>query len=181
VATALEKVRQAEERGQPIPESWALDRDGNPTTDPKRALESGIILPFGGYKSFGLGMAHEILTSALAGGALFGGGAKGFFPYDAPMNVSQHFQAIDIAAFTPLEDFKRRVDEIIRRLKSSKLRPGSSAVTLPGWRGMQEIQRRKRDGVPLPYRVYADVREWAEENGVLAVAATAIVEQPAGT
>ena len=60
------KIRVAALKGKEIPEGVALDKQGKPTTDPKEALE-GFLLPFGGYKGYGLVLAIEVLSSALLG------------------------------------------------------------------------------------------------------------------
>jgi len=65
-AIAIGKIRVAAANGEEIPEGWAVDKDGNPTTDPKEALE-GSLLSSGGYKGFGFGLMAEILSSALTG------------------------------------------------------------------------------------------------------------------
>ncbi|MFB3818336.1 MAG: Ldh family oxidoreductase [Candidatus Methylomirabilales bacterium] len=162
-ATAKEKIFQAQERGERIPPTWALDREGNPTSDPGEVLQGGVLLPFGGYKAFGLAMAHEVLTALLTGGPLFNGGSTGFLPYEGPMNVSQYLQAIDIRWFVPLAEFRARMDELIRAVKASALRPGVQRVYVPGEQGFLEEQRRRRDGVPLPKRVFHELRRWAVE------------------
>ena len=64
-------VRLAAKQGKPIPEHWALDRDGVPTTDPQEALLHGFIQWTGGYKGFGLATVVEVLGGVLSGG-LFG-------------------------------------------------------------------------------------------------------------
>jgi L-2-hydroxycarboxylate dehydrogenase (NAD+) len=170
-ATAKEKVYQAQERGELIPPTWALGPDGHPTTDPRVALTSGILLPFGGYKAFGLGVAHEILTSVLTGAPLFNGGWGEFTPYDKPMNVAFYLQAVNIAWFVPLEEFKKQMDTLIRTVKATTLRPGVARVYVPGERGFLEQQRRLQEGIPLPTRVVEELRRWARELGVVAVEA----------
>ena len=65
-AIAIGKIRVAAANGEEIPEGWAVDKDGNPTTNPKEALE-GSLLSSGGYKGFGFGLMAEILSSALTG------------------------------------------------------------------------------------------------------------------
>lgn len=161
--TAKERIFQAEELGQPIPPGWALDAEGNPTTDATAALASGIVLPFGGYKAFGLGAAHEVLTSVLMDGPLFTGDAKGFLPYDGPFNVTQTFQAVDIEMFSPVAEFRARMDAVIRKIKSSRLRPGVERVYAPGERGFIERARRLLEGIPLAARVIEDLGGWADE------------------
>jgi LDH2 family malate/lactate/ureidoglycolate dehydrogenase len=149
VSTAMEKVSQAHEQAKSIPQGWALDADGNETTDATKAKEARTLMPWGGYKGFGLGLAHEMLTSILMGGHLFGGGSTGFLPYDAPMNVSQHFQAINISQFVPLKEFKANMDRALRAVKSAKVRPGFAEVHYPGEKGFREHEHRAREGIPM--------------------------------
>ena len=160
-AAAVERIVQARDEGRPIPHGWALDADGNDTTDPERALESLALLPFGGYKAFGLAVVHEMLTSVLAGGALFAGDAKGFLPYDEPMNTSFSMLAVDISAFQPVEEFERRMEAMIDKIKSSRLRAPGSQIVYPGERSLAELARRSREGVPLAASSYAALNDWA--------------------
>ncbi|MBP40053.1 MAG: malate dehydrogenase [Chloroflexi bacterium] len=163
---AMERILQAKERGEDIPADWALDSEGNVTTDPVKAIESGALLPFGGYKAFGLGMAHEVLSSVLFGGLLFCGDTKGFQPYDGAMNTSYSFQAINIELFMPLDEFKDRMDSMIETIKTSKRRPGVDRILVPGERSGGEFPKRLRDGIPLQQRVFGDLARWSEELGV---------------
>jgi len=66
-AIALGKITMAAAAGEAIPVGWAVDADGNDTTDPNEALE-GSLLSAGGYKGYGLGLLVEVLASALTGG-----------------------------------------------------------------------------------------------------------------
>lgn len=66
---SMGKVHHHARNGRPLPEGWARDADGHPTTDAERA-KSGAIAPFGGAKGYGIGMAIELLVAALAGSAL---------------------------------------------------------------------------------------------------------------
>ena len=68
-AVARGKIAAAAKNGSPIPEGWAVDRDGNPITDAKAALQ-GMLAPLGGAKGFALGLMVEALSGALSGGAL---------------------------------------------------------------------------------------------------------------
>lgn len=163
---AVERIVQAKEQGERIPEGWALDREGHPTTDPAEALASSALLPFGGYKAFGLAVGHEILTSVLFGGALFAGESSGFLPYEGAMNTSYSFMAIDVAAFMPLEVFRDRMDQVIDRIKSSELRPDASPIRVPGERAFAEMSRRRDDGVPVKKLTLDRLTEWCIKLGV---------------
>lgn len=67
-AAAYVNLRRAAEAGRSIPGDWALDADGQPTTDPLRAL-AGLLLPFGGAKGANIALMVEILSAGLSGGA----------------------------------------------------------------------------------------------------------------
>jgi LDH2 family malate/lactate/ureidoglycolate dehydrogenase len=162
---AVEKVRQAGAEDKPIPPEWALGLDGNPTTDAKEALEAYTFLPFGGYKAFGLGVAHEMLTSVLCGGGLFTRPGDGFRPFDDVYNCCQYFEAINIEWFLPVAEFRQRMDAMIRQIKDTPLRSGFDALYLPGERGMREMAVRRRDGIPIHASTLADLRRWAGEVG----------------
>jgi len=164
-AAAVERIVQAKEQGTSIPLGWALDADGNDTTDPQKALDSLALLPFGGYKAFGLAMVHEIFTSAIAGGALFAGQAQGFLPYDEPMNTSFSVLAIDISAFQPLDDFGRRMEAMIDTMKSSRPRAPDAKILHPGERSLAELARRRHNGIPLAASTFARLNEWARDLG----------------
>ena len=84
--------------GEPIPEGWAYDSEGNVTTDAQKALK-GTMAPSGGYKGFGTGLLVEILTACLAGGNL-GTQASSFAGEDGgPPSTGQFFIAIDPEKF----------------------------------------------------------------------------------
>jgi (2R)-3-sulfolactate dehydrogenase (NADP+) len=64
---ALGRITMAKAAGEAIPEGWAVDVDGAPTTDPEAALK-GSLCSVGGYKGWGLGLMVEIMAAGLAGG-----------------------------------------------------------------------------------------------------------------
>jgi LDH2 family malate/lactate/ureidoglycolate dehydrogenase len=160
-AAAVERIVQAREEGRTIPPGWALDLDGKDTTDPERALASLALLPFGGYKAFGLAMVHEMLTSVLAGGPLMAGEAFGFLPYDRPMNTAFSMLAIDIAAFQPVEAFAQRMEAMIEAIKRARPRSPDERILYPGEHSLAERTRRLRDGVPLARATFDGLNEWA--------------------
>jgi LDH2 family malate/lactate/ureidoglycolate dehydrogenase len=169
-AVAVERIVRARELGEKIPLGWALDADGTDTADPEKALQSLALLPFGGHKAFGLAMVHELMTSVLAGGALFAGDATGFMPYDAPMNTSFTMLAIDISAFQPIATFERRMETVIETIKSSRPRGLGFNVSYPGERSLAEAARRETEGIPLAGPTFASLNEWAAELKVVPLA-----------
>jgi LDH2 family malate/lactate/ureidoglycolate dehydrogenase len=164
-AAAVERIVQARDLGEAIPAGWALDAAGNPTTDPAAALASLSLLPFGGYKAFGLALFHEVLTSVLAGGALRAGDATGFEPYDRPMNTSFTMQAIDIAAFRPLRDFEQSMEQLIDAIKASRPIPGSGPILYPGERAFAAYARSEKSRVAIAARTLTELNRWAANLG----------------
>jgi (2R)-3-sulfolactate dehydrogenase (NADP+) len=65
-ATAFVKIREAAERGEVLPEGWAIDADGAPTNDPIRAL-TGALLPFGGARGANIALMIEVMAAGLTG------------------------------------------------------------------------------------------------------------------
>ena len=90
-----------------IPAGWAMDAEGNPTTDPQTALQ-GLPTPLGGYKGTGLALMVEILCGVLSGGAMMTE-VGGMRVTNRPMNISQFFLAIDPTRFLPMNEFEARM------------------------------------------------------------------------
>src|SRR5438094_546478 len=117
------KLGMAIEKGEKIPLGWALDENGQPTDDPA-AAQKGTLLPVGGPKGYGMSVVLDVLSGVLSG-ATFGKGLGG-------PGGGHFFQATDIEAFVPLDEFKQRMGELVDQIKSSQLAPGSTGIFLPG-------------------------------------------------
>ena len=98
-AVALGKITMAAAAGESIPLGWAVDADGEPTTDPDAALK-GSLVSAGGYKGFGLGLLVEVLASALTGGRRSVDVPPLKAPAGPPHDLGQFYIAIDPGAFS---------------------------------------------------------------------------------
>jgi LDH2 family malate/lactate/ureidoglycolate dehydrogenase len=135
------KLWLAVDKGIPIPEGWALDREGNPTTD---ARNVGALLPFGGPKGSGLALMFECLTSVMSGNpalepSLLGRKTEPQAEVNSgrPSYVPRHNQngvvaAVDISTFTDLEDYKEHISNLIDGLKALPKAEGFSEIMVPG-------------------------------------------------
>tara|TARA_X000000368_G_scaffold396620_1_gene365056 strand:- start:1192 stop:1821 length:630 start_codon:yes stop_codon:yes gene_type:complete len=124
-AIAIGKIRVAAANGDQIPEGWAVDKDGNPTTDPKEALE-GSLLSSGGYKGFGFGLMAEILSSALTGSLSSADAPALKTTEGAPHDLGQSYILID-------PDFNGEKDHFYKQLdKLSNLISSQPNARLPG-------------------------------------------------
>jgi LDH2 family malate/lactate/ureidoglycolate dehydrogenase len=166
------QVKLAHLAGLPIPETWALDAEGRPTTDPHAALE-GALLPMAGHKGSGLALAVELLTGALAGAGLsprlvntgLTGGRQ-----DARAateeGVGHLFVAIDPERFAGRERFRARMDDLLAAVKATRPAAGFSEVLVPG-----EPEHRAEDvaasaGIALPAASIEELRLLATEEGL---------------
>jgi LDH2 family malate/lactate/ureidoglycolate dehydrogenase len=162
---AMGKVYDASFRGETsIPPGWAMDKDGNPTTDTQTAIE-GFMLPLGGYKGSGLALAVEILSAALSGGPMstdVGSLRRGFMP----LRISQMFLAIDPARFTGLVQFQQRTARLARMVKSSTTAAGYDEVLVAGEPEWRSEQKRLCEGIPIPGPVWESLAAIAQRLGV---------------
>ena len=116
---AYGKVKAKAQRGETMPVGWMIDRNGRPLTDPKRAAE-GFLLPIGDYKGYGLALVVGILAGTLNGAAM-GSETIDFNADDVtPTNTGQAICVIDPDAFGEGEEFKRKVDGLIREMRGGR-------------------------------------------------------------
>jgi LDH2 family malate/lactate/ureidoglycolate dehydrogenase len=130
-ATAMGKIRLAAAAGQPIPADWAIDADGNPTTDPAAAI-TGMLLPAGGPKGFGLAFLIDLLCGGLSEGAV-GAEVRPLYGDPAqPYRCSHFFLAIHVGHFPAAATFAQRVEQQAARVSRSKRAPGIERIYAPG-------------------------------------------------
>ncbi len=159
------RIILAAERDEPIPEGWAVDKQGNPTTDAREALE-GSVLPFGGPKGYALSLMIDIMSGALTG-AGFGPGINSMYDnFDEPQDVGAFFQLVDIGHFTDPATFKARVDRMIEEIKTSRKAEGTEELFLPGEIEYRTEQERKASGIPVGAETVAELREVGRSCGV---------------
>src|SRR5438128_2659383 len=124
------KIRVYQQKGLPIPEGWAFDAEGRPTTDAAAAL-GGLLQPVGGYKGTGFALVMGILSAVLSGASY--GTELGTLADGARPGQDGHlFCAIRIAAFEEPSHFKRRIDQIVRDVHGSRRPAAVDRVWVPG-------------------------------------------------
>jgi len=161
---AIGQIHQAGRWGQPVPEGWALDAAGRPTTDPAVALASRLLTPLGGsrelggHKGYGLGLLVDILSGVLPG-AVHGDLYFRSDLKDRRVNVGHLFGAIEIARFRPVEEFKAAMDDLLAALKASPKAEGEARIYVAGEPELECEARRRREGIPLPPRLVAQLEE----------------------
>ena len=159
---SMGKLNQAKRTGEPIPEGWALDKDGKPTTDPQAAQ---IPLPMAGPKGSGLSLMIECITSLAAANPLLAESLEGT-PEGRRHRQNGFVMAIDLAQFGDPGRFRREVDRLVKALKSLPVDPQAGEILMPGERGRRTFQSRSRDGIPIPRAVYDELQTLANRLGV---------------
>lgn len=148
------KILMAKNQGKPIPEGWALDKEGRPTTDPNAALE-GSMMPVGGVKGAMLALMVELLCAALTGAAM-GFEADSFFVDEGNRpRIGQAFLAIDPEALAGRTVYLERIETLIARMLAD---PG---VRLPGVRRLELEAKARREGFLVPDALYGQIRALA--------------------
>jgi len=163
-ASSHGKIKIYAQKGLSIPEGWATDREGRPTTDPATALH-GLQLPIGGFKGAGLALICGMLASMLSG-ASFGTELGSLEEGPRPGQDGHLVAAIRIAAFEEVDRFKARVDGAIRQIRNCRPAPGFDRVCTPGQLEFEREAEYRRDGIPLNEVTLADIRGVAEELGL---------------
>ena len=155
--TARGKLLESKRKGEPIPEGMALDKDGNPTTDPAEGLE-GSILPFGGFKGYGLAFMFELLAGPLVSAAC-GEKVEGTATPDVMCTKGDLLIVINPEFFGGSMQFKFYVDQFVREIREEN-------GVIPGDREVQNISTNYENGIEVDEALYEQLTEMAQEKGL---------------
>jgi L-2-hydroxycarboxylate dehydrogenase (NAD+) len=165
------KLQVARREGTSLPEGWAIDKDGNPLTDPeKRVRGEGGLLPLGGkpelrsFKGFGLGMFVDIVCGILSGSnaSVF----KESTPEARDSSTEHFFGALRVDSFIPLERFKNSMDEMIEAIEVLPKLPGVKKIYVAGEYEAEFEKDRRANGIPLHPAVVSSLKDLAKELGI---------------
>ncbi|SEO29713.1 Malate/lactate/ureidoglycolate dehydrogenase, LDH2 family [Paracoccus alcaliphilus] len=148
---SMGEIHDHANRDLPIPEDWALDAEGRPTTDAS-AAKAGAIAPFGKAKGYALGLAFELLVTSLSRAAI-GRDVSGTLDDTATCNKGDLFILID----GPGHDLR----PYLQALREEAPAEGFTQVTIPGERGRAARDQRLRDGVDLPEPLWREICDLA--------------------
>ena len=176
-AAAYGKIEIALRAGERIPEGWAIDREGRVTTDPKRMIDGGAILPLGsdrergGHKGYALAIMVDVLSAVLSG--------ANWGPFTPPFALRQEvparsvgkgighfFGALRIDAFLDPLEFKRQIDDLVRTFRATKPAPGTSGPLVPGDPEREAERVRSVEGIPLVGPVVAELEDVSRRTGI---------------
>lgn len=159
------KIRKAARRGEKIPEGYALDAQGKPTTDPEAAL-LGTVLPIGGPKGSGLAMMMDIFGGVMSGAAFAGEVKDQYKNLEEPQNVGHWFMVFKPDLFLDDGNFGDRMDTLMRKVRDSERAAGVERIWTSGEIESEAQQTREKSGIPFTKGEVSALHGLAEELGV---------------
>jgi len=147
------KIMLHAKEGKPIPPGWAVDRDGNPTTDPTAAL-TGSLMAIGGVKGATLALMVEMLCVALTGAAFSYENDSYFEPGNKP-RIGHAILAIDPDALAGMSAYYSRVEDMVTKMLADE------GVRLPGARRQRAAAKARAEGIDLPDALAGELRQLA--------------------
>ncbi len=166
-AVAGGKVYAAHQRGEAIPSTWLIDRQGQPTTDGSLYPHHAALAPMAGHKGYGFALLAEVLAGVLTGGAITT--QIGSWMFDDPAQPSKHnaaFIALDVAMIAPPDEFQTRMQSLAEELRSAPPAEGVTQVFLPGDLEHRRLNSSRETGIPLPPDVVEKLLLVAEQTGI---------------
>ena len=160
--TARGNISNAKREGKQIPLGWAIDSEGNPTTDPDKALV-GAVLPFAAHKGSGIAIMVDVLCGLLNSGV-----TSKHVREDTTCgpNVGHTMIAIDISAFEDVEKFKADATKFADEIKHSKVAPGVSEIFVPGEIEAQRTEYNLTHGIKMGRGAFTELCQACAECGV---------------
>lgn len=152
--------------GEDLPAGCYVDSKGQPTLDPQAVLDGGTLLPFAEYKGYGIAAAIELLTGMLANAPMANDMPHPYQNLDKSGTNTFFMAAIRIDNFVDPEQFKQRMDEWIRLVRSTKRAEGIERIWLPGEKEMVTHKERLAEGIPLNAEMVRELQTLAGRVGV---------------
>src|SRR5581483_10809377 len=160
----LGKIMAARDAGTAIPDTWGMDGEGRPTTDPK---DVKTLTPLGGPKGSGLSLMIEIIASLLVANPVIAPALEG--AKSAGMNGVA--LAMRIGAVAEPDPFRLEVERLATAVRGLPRAAGVDSILVPGERGFAAAAKRRRDGIPLAAGTFRRLAALGDKFGVAAPAA----------
>lgn len=147
------KIAFALRKGERIPDDWALDANGNVTTDPEAALK-GTVFPLGGYKGYGLSLVIDILAGLLTG-SKFGGTIKPLRDTSESQGLGHMMFIIKTEAYMPLCQFYENINSLKDIIHNAPAKPGNT-IMFPG-EPEYIISQKWTQNLEIPQSIYSEL------------------------
>jgi (2R)-3-sulfolactate dehydrogenase (NADP+) len=160
---AKSKINEARINNKDIPLGWALDENGNPTTNPIEAIK-GLVLPMANHKGYGLALTIDILTGVLSGAAFLNNVGRFYSENNEGMNVGQTFIAINPHMIYG-EGFYETMDKYVETIRSSRSND-SNNISLPGDNKLKNKKESIQKGIKLAESTVKEINSCLEDCGL---------------
>ncbi len=158
------KIRAALAAGASIPEGWAADANGRPTTDPAAAL-AGFLLPLGAHKGSGLSMAVDLFSGVLSGARFLTDVSSWVDRPDDPQGLGHFFVLIDPARLIGREAFAAAMARFQHLVRSAPAADPAQPVRLPGEDLLARREKALVEGVSIPEKLLAELEQLSASSG----------------
>jgi len=148
------KIRVAAKIGKKIPKGVALDKNGQPTTDAKKAL-AGVQLPIAGFRGSGLAWMVDILSGVITGGNHGGKVKDPFDDFTGPQNIGHLFITMKTNLF--VSNYNNRIKENIKRIKKLPRIKGTKKIVYPGQNKFSRYKKNIKKEINIPKNIKEEI------------------------
>lgn len=162
-AVARGKIYLAAERGVPIPDGWAADANGVPTTSPGDAIH-GLILPMAGHKGYVIAFMMDVLAGVLTG-SHFGANVAGPYEANRRSGCGHLLLTIDIRSMMAPEEFEQRMEALIEEVKAVPTAEGVQEIFFPGELEARSTKQLTEAGITIADTTWQSLEKLGAETG----------------
>ncbi len=159
------KLHLAVAKGEKIPYGWGVDKAGQPTDDPQKAID-GFLLPIGGYKGLGLAYAVDILSGVITGGLFADQMRSMYHDPDVPSLTGHLMIAMDLSAWITPEEMQKRMEYYRNFIRNVPMADGAAPLVFPGEIEANQEKKRRKEGVPVPVSTIETLNKLKAKYGV---------------
>ena len=158
---ARAKIRNAFKRGEQIPNTWGTDAKGNPTTDPKTALD-GFLLPIGGHKGYGLALMVDLFAGLLSNAGYLTHIQSWQDAPDEPQNLGHFFILIDAKRLGSSQWLSERMIDFANILMDSPPAVSDKPVIVPGMIELAKLEQQRKEGIEMSSETLHLLKQYAD-------------------
>jgi len=158
---ARAKIRNALKRGEQIPNTWGTDAKGNPTTDPKTALD-GFLLPIGGHKGYGLALMVDLFAGLLSNAGYLTHIQSWQDAPDEPQNLGHFFILIDTKRLGSSQWLSERMIDFANILMDSPPADSDKPVIVPGMIELAKLEKQRKEGIEMSSETLQLLKQYAD-------------------